>query len=80
MEIKTKFSLGDKVWTIIRTKAIQLEVYRIVVEAISDDVVYEKYYLRFPHRDGDIFHCTIDDRVFTEREIFATKEELINQL
>lgn len=80
MDIKTKFGIDDKVWTILQTKAVQLEVYRIVVEVICNRHVYEKYYLRFPYREGEGLRCTINDRYFTDGELFATKEELVNQL
>jgi hypothetical protein len=80
MDIKTKFSIGDKVWTIIHTKAVELEIYKIVIDVILDNHHFVKYYLRYPYKPGDIITCRIDNETFNETQLFLTKEELINQL
>lgn len=33
MEIKTKFNIGDKVWTICKCKATEIEISAIIVDA-----------------------------------------------
>lgn len=64
MEIKTKFALGDTVWIVVESKAIQAEVHSIF---IGKEVLF--YNLK-PSPDAMSI-------AYEEQKCFATKEELL---
>ncbi len=71
MEIKTKFAIGDKVWTIHECKPKQMRVTTISINGV-DEV---KYAGEIPASAISVFyHCV------KEAECFATKEELIKHI
>ncbi len=64
MEIKTKFSAGDKVWTVAYCKAIHATILRICIDkdGLSYDVETD---------NGEkIYYCD-------EKFLFASKEQLL---
>lgn len=70
MEIKTKFAIGDKVWTIKGCKAVEFEVCSISIN--TPVTLYPAHLITYcgEYKDGNITTAT-------EPECFATKEELL---
>ena len=64
MEIKTKFALGDKVWIVNDSKAVQAEIHSIFICS-----QYTDYNLKLS--DGSM------KLSINESECFGTKEELM---
>lgn len=48
MEIKTKFAIGDRLWTIHNFKATEIEVVAIVIDAHEISVRAKEDYATFP--------------------------------
>lgn len=79
MNIQTKFKVGDKAWCIYKAKAAQLTIQRIDINVMRVDAnVYMTDHLTEIVYTGNFGH-SLDYR-YSEEELFATKEELINQL
>lgn len=73
MGIKTKFTFGDKVWTIKGCKAVEFEVSSISINLPKTllPIIYITYCGAC--KDGNITTAT-------EPECFASKEELIGYI
>lgn len=66
MEIKTKYNVGDTLYTIEHFKIIKFEVARICI---------------FTYENGvNIFYSSKNYIDYNENECFQTEDELINQL
>lgn len=70
MEIKTKFAIGDKVWTIKNCKAVEFEVCSISINKSATLYPATRITYCGAYKDGKITTAT-------EPECFASKEELI---
>lgn len=68
MEIKTKFNLGDKVWTIIGCKADKMEVESIHIY---------KDQIRYSLKSDKYSRITYGEKSAVETECFATRNELL---
>lgn len=73
MEIKTRFDIGDKVWTLSRNKAVEFEVCSISISRAKTllPITYITYCGAYS--DGKI-------TIAPESDCFASKEELINRI
>ena len=73
MEIKTKFNLRQKVYFMYENKVNSLQIDSIIVRVIalggSEDEIEISYQLNGPTTDR-----------FDEKDLFATKEELLKSL
>lgn len=67
MEIKTKFNIGDKVWTIYNDKVQTITINKIKIECSSSQpiITYMQDYV---------------SDYFDEKKLFKTKEELLKSL
>lgn len=70
MEIKTKFTIGDKVWTIRGCKAVEFEICSISIT--SPKTLLPMIHITYcgAYNDGKITTAA-------EPECFASKEELL---
>lgn len=70
MEIKTRFDIGDKAWTLSRNKAVEFEVCSISIS--RSKTLLPITYITYcgASRDGKVITAI-------ESECFASKEELI---
>lgn len=73
MEIKTKFSIGDKVWTIKVCKALEFEVCSISISKSTTLYPANRITYCGEYKDGKITTAE-------ESECFATREELIKYI
>lgn len=69
MDIKTKFAIGDKVWTIRGCKAVEFEVCSISINKSATLYPATRITYCGEYKDGKITTAP-------EPECFATKEEL----
>lgn len=76
MEIKTKYSLGDKVWLMWYNRAIQREISRIYV-FINNQEKCETYGLMLEDDEDDVHISEIEHE---PEDLFPTKQELLNSL
>jgi len=65
MEIKTRFALGGKVWTVINCKAVEIEIASIIIN--NDGIYYRNKVFdlipegeAFPTREALIQHLTAE--------------------
>lgn len=72
MKIKTKYNIGDEVWSLCNGRIVQLIVSQIDL-VITGPYIYTTYGLRFKNEPI----ITVDT---TERFLFPTKEELLKSL
>lgn len=70
MEIKTKYNVGDKLWTIKDCKAIEFEVGSLLIN-VNNDKKRISYYPK-----TDVFST----ENYEEDICFSSKEELIKAL
>lgn len=70
MDIKTKFAIGDKVWTIKDCKAVEFEVCSISINKSATLYPANRITYCGEYKDGKITTAE-------EAECFATKEELL---
>lgn len=70
MEIKTKYNVGDKLWTIKDCKAIEFEVGSLLIN-VNKDKKRISYYPK-----ADVFST----ENYEEDICFSSKEELIKAL
>ena len=70
MEIKTKYNVGDKLWTIKDCKAYEFEV-EIISVYVNSESIDVKYYQK-----GNILSTDSHE----EKNCFSTKTELIDAL
>lgn len=67
MTIETKYSIGDKVWVIINSRAVIVEVFMIFTKVVKDRINTE--------------YSFFDESMkYSERLVFPTKEALIESL
>lgn len=68
--IKPKFELGQKVWMLINSKAVEKEVKRVSVTISADaqDVTYNMV--------GETEFSTDNYECYSENRVFATKDDL----
>ena len=71
MEIKTKYNVGDKLWTVKNCKAYEFEVDRIYVSVGKEGKPSVTYY----PKDG-----IISSDSYTEQNCYKSREDLINGL
>mgnify|MGYP000049129599 FL=1 len=71
MEIKTKYNVGDKLWTVKNCKAYEFEVDRIYVSIGKEEKPSVTYY----PKDG-----IISSDSYTEQNCYKSREDLINGL
>lgn len=81
MKIETKYNPSDKIWTLIKNKALECPVYGVKIEKNYKGKLETSYHInihpeRFEGRPFDNFTCEIK----YEWEIFATRDDLINSL
>lgn len=69
MEIKTKYNVGDKLWTIKDFRAYEFEVDRINVYINKEGKTDVSYY---PERD------IISSDSYSEQNCYQSREDLIN--
>ena len=70
MEIKTKFDIGDKAWTLSRNKAVEFEVCSISISRSKTPLPVTYITYCGASRDGKVITAI-------ESECFASKEALI---
>jgi hypothetical protein len=71
MNITTKFNVQQKVWRLKNNKAIEGEVQSIEVNAYSNESPIIEYW---------IDRVNIDGNRYKEKDLFASREELIASL
>lgn len=71
MEIKTKYNVGDKLWTVKNCKAYEFEVDRIYVCIGKEGQPSVTYY----PKDG-----IMSSDSYTEQNCYKSREDLINGL
>lgn len=74
MEIKTKYNIGDEVWTMENNRAELVTIKEITIKVCRSNEILEKYTLicRLLTQIYEITRC--DD------DLFPTKEELLASL
>jgi hypothetical protein len=68
MEAKTRFDIGDLVWSLRDNHAVRLDVTRVIVSIEGDGLCELSYSLHY------------GDEEIPESKLFKTKEELLNTL
>ena len=78
MEIKTKYEVGDRCYTILDNELYEVEITRILADVIiTGDVSRICYYVKvWDERDGKVEYKEVID----ERDLFATTADLIENL
>lgn len=83
MTIKTKYNIGDEVWSICECKAYKFTIKKIEMK-ILPSVTVVKYYLKYIDVQsttfGDIIMDTDVPEPYLEQHLFSTKEELLKSL
>lgn len=73
MEIKTKYNIGDKVYTLHKNK-----ITKVKIKAVNCALSNTERYIGYA---TDIVEGLFNsNKVFTEKELFKTKEELLESL
>jgi len=72
MKIETKYDPGDTVWIMIGNRPKECVIYEVDPGKIMKSMTYQDRYT--------IEGYNANSPTFYEREIFRTKEELINSL
>lgn len=67
MEVESKFSIGDKVWCIYSNKVLCQDVTGVGILLLENAEPSIKYTLHFDHD-------------YEEKDVYATKEELLKSL
>ena len=81
MEIKTKYDIGDKVWTIHNNKVVNMTIYHFSIK-----VYKEKIRIEYMSDEDFKQHVSFKNTpellpLFKyENELFPTKEELVKSL
>lgn len=74
MEIKTKYNIGDKVWTMEKNKAEFVTIKEITIRVCRSNEILEKYTL----------NCMLLTQIYEitrfDDELFPTKEALLASL
>ena len=81
MEIKTKFNIGDKVWTLHENKIVKFTINQIEANVYDDEILIK-------YGSKERIKQTVSWSIFQqelsiskkESELFSAKEELINSL
>ncbi len=68
MEAKTRFDIGDMVWSLRGNRAVRLDVTRVIVSIEGDGLCEVSYSLHY------------GDEEIPESKLFKTREELLNTL
>ena len=68
MEAKTRFDIGDMVWSLRGNRAVRLDVTRVIVSIEGDGLCEVRYSLHY------------GDEEIPESKLFKTREELLNTL
>ena len=71
MEVRTKYNVGNKLWTINKNKALEFEV-----ESVSARVDEQETMILYYAKEENTFIGT----AYEEKYCFASKEELIHSL
>lgn len=80
MEIKTKYNIGDSAWVMYYNKPTKITISSMEVFINSWYGSFKQNYFQTDYFDKDakgMYNSTIR---FKEKELFDTKEELINSL
>ncbi len=67
MEVESKFSIGDKVWCIYSNKVLCQDVTGVSILLLENAEPVINYTLHFDHD-------------YEEKDVYATKEELLKSL
>jgi hypothetical protein len=73
MIIETKFSPEDTVWVMINNKPKKCTIYELIPGKQTRSITYVNTYSIHGNYNGN-------SPVFSENDLFKTKEELINSL
>ena len=68
MEAKTRFDIGDMVWSLRGNRAVRLDVTRVIVSIEGHGLCEVSYSLHY------------GDEEIPESKLFKTREELLNTL
>lgn len=72
MKVETKYDPGDAVWIMINNKPKECVIYEVMPGMVAKSMRYlNKYTIEGYNGNSPIFY---------EKDIFKTKEELINSL
>lgn len=74
MEVKTKFNLGDEVWTMENNKAVSGSIKELTINICINGKITIKYTIKV------LWKSQIWDTTRYEEELFPTKEELLKSL
>jgi hypothetical protein len=72
MKIETKYDPGDKVWVMINNKPKEVVIYEVIPGMVLKNMRYQDRYTIEGYNGSS--------PIFYEKDIFKTKEELINSL
>lgn len=72
--MKTKFNIGDEVWTMENNKAVSGSIKELIINICINGKITIKYIIKV------LWKSQIWDTTRCEEELFPTKEELLKSL